>query len=437
MRSRQKPLALGEVARKPQPEQHTPFPGMIDGNRWTVREGRWPTFIDRAQGAMHVPLGAADVERKLRLHEEAHVAWTPPVSKEDVAEFGVEERTIDACEDGRIINLMSRQSDDWREVNESHSVLHQSQIGQYRDYFNRLYAKLMGEEQEAGPLAPPEPSLMEAARLLASSRGYAEAQVFDDLSDNMPWIKDAVDDMHQRHIASQDAPDFTNTVAYAQELERAFSEIEERLVGEARDAREANMAPNRPDHIDDDDDDYLWGEMEIQRVSLPERLRHKESRRTRPADKGAVPRYMHRLLADQRVFGRKRKEQRLQGTVLIDHSGSMSLSTDEVDEILRRWPAVTIATYSGNYNGTLRIIAEKGRRAERRHLSRPDGGGNCVDGPALDWLCKQRGPRIWISDGQVSGQGEDFRDWFRRDATRKLVRGKIKRIDDVRSLLGS
>ena len=31
------------------------------------------------------------------------------------------------------------------------------------------------------------------------------------------------------------------------------------------------------------------------------------------------------------------------------------------------------------------------------------GRGNIVDGPALRWLAQQPEPRIWISDGQVTG----------------------------------
>ena len=436
---RQKPLGLGEASRQEKPLLHTPFPGMIDGTReWKVKEGRWPVFIERdfESGIMHVPLGGDQVDRKLRLHEEAHVAWTPLVSDEDVRSWGVAERTIDACEDGRIIDLMARESDEWKKVNWGSSVLTGDQITRHQEYFAKLYAKLSGAPKDPHDLSP-EPQLIEAARLLAASRGYAEQTTFNDMANSMPFIQEAVDEMHARYITSNGAPGFDDTVSYAQELERHFAEIEDRILGEVQEMKDADMYPHLPDLDEDSDEDYVWGDMVIERVPLPERLRRNDAKRTRAADKGSVPRYMHRLVSDQRVFGRKRREKQFQGTVLIDHSGSMSLSISEVDEILARWPAVTIASYSGDYNGTLRILAEKGRRAAAGHLSAPGGGGNCVDGPALDWLCKQRGPRIWISDGQVSGQGEDFRPWFRLDAARKVNRGRIKKIEDVRELLGS
>lgn len=442
MRSRQKPLALGEAPKQEVPLLHTPFPGMIDGNRWTVKQARNRVYIDRSHiaeegGIMHVPLGGDDVERKLRLHEQGHTTWSPLVSEEDVAGWGVQGRTIEACEDGRIINRMAWANANWKRVNETVSVLDDNQVDGYQEWFNLLYRKLAGEKVQP-LLGMDEPSLVEAARLVAASRGYLEGATFDNLFRPLPWIKELVEDMHSRHIAEKEGEaEFSDTVAYAQELERRFSEIEDQLLGEAAAAQDANMPPQFIDLDEETGDDHFWGEMVIERVPLPERLRHSDARRTRAHDTGAVPRYMHRLVSDQRVFGRKRKEKHFQGTVLIDHSGSMSLSTDQVDEMLRRWPAVTIATYSGEYNGVLRIVAEKGKRAARQHLSRPDGMGNCVDGPALDWLAKQRGPRIWISDGQVSGQGEDFRPWFRKDATQKVIRGRIKRIENVQDLLGS
>ena len=113
----------------------------------------------------------------------------------------------------------------------------------------------------------------------------------------------------------------------------------------------------------------------------------------------------------------------------------MSLAPHEVDEILSRWPAVTIATYAGDdYSGVLRIVAKNGRRAGIEYLGCPSAGNNMVDGPALDWLAKQKGPRIWISDGEVTGIGGMTPNLL-LDAARKVRKGKIKRIADVQDLI--
>jgi len=434
----------------------TPFPAVIDGHRWRVREGRWPSFIERRGDEgwlMQVPLSDTEEARKLRLHEQAHVAWTPNVTEEDVARnYGIEVRTLNACEDGRIIKMMGDRSPGWKDVNEQNDLLAEVIINQHEQEFHRLALKLAGRSDEGGThdqgtaaltKGPSKEtmSLLEAARLVASSRGYCEGNHFDRItrSVGLEWVKDTVNEMHKRHLGSKKEPTFEDTVAYAQELEEYFNEMEDTLAAQVLDIESADLqVPGLTQVIDEDED--RWGDMEIQIAPLTERLQGDPTRKVRATDLGAIPRYMHRLPTDQRVFGRHRKHRRFRGTVLIDHSGSMSLRARQVDEILQRWPAVTIATYSGNADnvrGTLRIVAKSGRRASHDWLECPGAGSNVIDGPALDWLAKQRGPRIWVSDGVVTGIGERQTPALLLSAARKVNRGKIKRIPNVQQLLGS
>ena len=122
----------------------------------------------------------------------------------------------------------------------------------------------------------------------------------------------------------------------------------------------------------------------------------------RSADSGCQLRYIHRWWGgDKRVFGVKRKTEG--GTVLFDVSGSMGLTMEEVHSMLKAVPALTVAMYSGQGNmGVLTLLAYKGRRVKEI----PDEGmlgGNVVDGPALVWLSQQVRPRLWVSDGYVTG----------------------------------
>ena len=121
---------------------------------------------------------------------------------------------------------------------------------------------------------------------------------------------------------------------------------------------------------------------------------------------GALIRNTNRWFNDKAIFrGRARAAG---GTVLVDTSASMKLDASGVDRILRHAPAATlIAMYSGKSGrGELRIIARNGRRVANDGLA-PYGQGNLVDLPALKWLASQPGPRIWLSDGKVTGE----RDW--------------------------
>jgi len=68
------------------------------------------------------------------------------------------------------------------------------------------------------------------------------------------------------------------------------------------------------------------------------------------------------------------------------------------------WGPPTHELRSGD-RGELRVVVRDGRRAAPRDLE-PYGGGNIVDLPALKWLARQAAPRVWISDGHVTGCGD-------------------------------
>lgn len=422
------------------PLKQTPFPALIDGKEWTIREGRWPSFVVRYgdERTMQVPLDDSPVGRKLRLHEQAHVAWTPEEADNPYNDYGVDRKTLGAVEDGRIIQMMNYRHRAWANVNETTDILPPASLMRFEADFERLANRLRGNDGDtADPVMATQKtiSILEAAQLLASSKGYLENQHFQRFADNngLFWIAEKVNELHYKHFGERPEPTFTDSINYARELEHEFKEIEQQLEEMQKELEEADLpAPIMPEMWQGD---ARWGAMAMQTAPLTERLQGNPSKRKRASDTGVVPTYMHRLLSDQRVFGRKRKHRRWQGTVLIDLSGSMSLSVHEVNEILRRWPAVTIATYSGNNaNGVLRIVAKNGRKASDDWLGPPSGNNNMVDGPALDWLCTQRGPRVWISDGGVTGIGGQTPGLI-LDAAKKVNRGKIKRIENVQELL--
>lgn len=490
----------GTPADRKVPTRVRPFPEIIDEQHWEVREGRYPSFIDRDTGekprVMQVPLGNTDIDRKIRLHEEAHTAWTPDIEKDDERlEYLREIETLNATEDARIIELMNRTKEEWRELNEGQMGLFTPgmQAG-FQDGFGKLAAHLSGEKERADAAAiakaeregkpapkitPPDVpmSLVQAARLIASTRGYAEGQLFDQLAAgvDLDWVRKDVEKMHKQFISSREDPTYDDSIAYAMQLEEYFwskqQEIEETneataemMAGESMydkpghgEKIEYVRTPDTTEKKGKEEKQVKtefgktpeykkggkeWGKLTITHKPLVEKLAARHARRPRPADVGAVPRYMHRLMCDQRVFGRRRKKKAFQGTVLVDCSGSMHLTPQQVDEILRRWPAVTVATYNGEGNrGDMYIVANKGKRARADQL-KPPHGGNVVDGPCLDWLAKQKMPRIWISDGGVTGAagdglGESAGYAFIADAAKKMKRGRIKRLANVQALLGT
>lgn len=136
---------------------------------------------------------------------------------------------------------------------------------------------------------------------------------------------------------------------------------------------------------------------------------------------GRNPRRMARLLTDpeRRIFDRVVKGEG--GVVLVDTSGSMSLSEDEVKSIVLHAPSALVAQYSGgsNQRPNLYVIANKGKMCEK--LPRPNGG-NGVDLPALRWAVKNKqrptSPVIWVSDGGVTGK----RDSWHSDLVMEVIK---------------
>lgn len=179
-------------------------------------------------------------------------------------------------------------------------------------------------------------------------------------------------------------------------------------------------------------EDSEAAEMFVREPELPIALapRRRAPGHRRALKEGAVVRYIDRWVSDRAIFrGRARGQG---GSVLVDTSHSMRLTADDVDRIVRAAPMATlIAIYSGDRGrGELRIVARDGRRAAAEGLA-PYGPGNLIDLPALEWLSRQPSPRVWLSDGLVTG----VNDWASRSIARRCrvvcLRHGIRRADDA------
>jgi hypothetical protein len=170
----------------------------------------------------------------------------------------------------------------------------------------------------------------------------------------------------------------------------------------------------KPPHLEEIEfsEEYLksdpvpWGIMEILTPKLDAFHRTAQVLAVRPIPGSYGPfRFPHRALpgtGDGKAFGLRARRRARGGTILLDVSGSMHLEERDIDRLLSEAPSVTVAMYSAKekYKGQLFIVANRGRRVR----TIPEHGpGNVVDGPALRWLGRQRPPRVWITDGGVTG----------------------------------
>jgi len=131
------------------------------------------------------------------------------------------------------------------------------------------------------------------------------------------------------------------------------------------------------------------------------------SRRWRPSTTGTVMKYPDRLLTDpsRRAFGRKSPA--AGGVVVIDQSGSMDVTTGEIERMLVSAPHALIIGYShrpGDLGSTpnVWILARDGRVVAG---ARTGNIGNGVDVTVLRWAIHQAQRRevvVWVTDGQVT-----------------------------------
>jgi hypothetical protein len=187
------------------------------------------------------------------------------------------------------------------------------------------------------------------------------------------------------------------------------------------------MDPNHP----------KWMTMKIEKPELQRRLQQvrEYGKANKPSYAGPM-RFPLRALpgvGDGKVFGSVLRGKR--GTVLIDWSGSMSLEHKDLEKLLKEVPRMQVAAYSGrtwDNEGELRILAKHGRMAKPKDVVQY-GQANGVDGPALEWLARQPGPRYWICDGHVTGLEDQYSPKLNREALKIAKEHHIRRFDKLQN----
>lgn len=403
------------------PRRLYPMPEALVEGAWTIRPSNEAhAMVNKNAKELFVPLGNTEHDFELRTHELAHVKWSPDKPEEYE---GVTPTALLAIEDARIEYLL--QKNDMALV--TPMPLTPQQI-------MRLQSRVAGNP-------------LEAAGLYACSRYSGSREIMADLTRGVIGREGQrlIDEQLEAH--EDVAEDFE---AYSVDLARwvtaNFIGREDRMsseslcmgMGHNPHGSAGPGAPKGPPgrgEPDDNEFDVPWGDLEIETPPLTQGLPpHKRKRTKRAADTGVHLSRIHRLLTDERVFrvkGRKKDG----GSLLIDVSGSMDLNSDQVKQMMEAMPSAIIAMYWGeDTSGTLRVIAKNGRCVDDGDME-PDGGGNIVDGPALEWLCQQQEPRIWVCDGVVTGHDDECSPALDRDAERIVAKGRITRIESVDDVL--
>lgn len=147
--------------------------------------------------------------------------------------------------------------------------------------------------------------------------------------------------------------------------------------------------------------------------------------------------YPQRAITDpqKRVFGQKVRSSG--GIIVVDISGSMEISNDELNKILDLAPSSIVVAYSHKRGSqgiaNAWVLAERGKRVET--LPPIGNVGNGVDGPILEWaISKRKGnePIIWVCDGQVTdGANDHGHEELTEVCGRIVAKHKITQANDV------
>lgn len=165
--------------------------------------------------------------------------------------------------------------------------------------------------------------------------------------------------------------------------------------------------------------------------------RGKVGARRRPSSTGSKIGKMSRLLTDpdRRVFTTRQRA--VDALLVLDLSGSMSWSTDEIDDVIDAARGAVVVGYSASdgcnsSRPNTWLIAKDGRRVREM----PDvPGGNGCDGTALEYAVnryrRRAGmPVIWVSDGQVTGRTRSTTS-LARDMVARLRRHRVTQVHNA------
>lgn len=142
---------------------------------------------------------------------------------------------------------------------------------------------------------------------------------------------------------------------------------------------------------------------------------------------------VRRLYTDpqKRVFTTTKRQRG--GVVLIDQSGSMSFTMEQLESIIEAAPGALVLGYSHGNDGkpNIWVHAMNGRRTAELH---PGNGGNGCDGPALAFAIRSRkthDPVVWVCDGGVTGRGDATHDELAQECANMVIANRVHMVENT------
>jgi len=442
--------------------QRAPQPEMIgrkdhQHGRWTVGDSpaaRGIPHTDLHNRKMVAPHGDDELDRAIRGHEMMH-AKVSPTPGEMMAWIGREVASRDslvAVEEARVNALCSQVGipvDKYlADGTEKASGKKLAERGDLRTLVHGAVACagtiggkefIKGVRSESKGLAKVLASIQKEVmkNLNAVHRG-ALAQVaegeelskgFSHVERIAEWVDRLIDDMEEEAKRREDESRKDDSGDDSEDDEEGDDE-DEKPRGKKPEPKVDPSDPTRKRRGPSSAAIPAWGKLRVEKLPMPDATRGNLGRKRVASDTGKNPRRMHRYFTDRKVFDRTSKG--MGGVVVIDASGSMSFSHEDIREIVEAAPGCTVAMYTDLCQGSeypnLWVLAERGRicKADKMPGFR---AGNVVDLPALKWAVSKRqrstSPVIWVSDGAVTGEGDSGHEALNRQVARYVAEKRV------------
>ena len=380
-----------------------PVPGAIDGKPWDIQNDSFRPRVDLRKRTIWLNLSDDPQWAAVRAHELAHVVYT---TKNARRPKDIDELILQAVEDMRVNTLAHYHAGISFAAGTPDHVRKGAAL-MCKDSFERMTLMLIAGfdltdrekfRDELRPLSP-------------------DADTAYDLAMR------AKDRLLQRSSVNPKQLTWATTKKVARWLQEEFNRRASDIPKDTQVKNSELITATAPRPLVGKTDEEQWGTMVVERPSLSKHL-FKGSIRT--AEEGTVLRAPWRVTTDGSIF--RKLTVAKTGSILVDASGSMRLLPDEIQEAIRHMPAGIIAAYGsdGRKKGALRILGQRGAVANNP-AAYFFGGGNVIDGPALRWLSTQPMPRIWVSDGIVTGIGDVAKRSLTADAQAICFHAGIKR----------
>lgn len=399
----------------------TPLPEAIAPGSWDVRAGM--PMVDLESKQMSVPTANTPAAAFVRAHEMAHVKITPHKPAHELAEeAGISIEAMQSIEDLRVHTFLNRIGVKAAVMEPAENTIPALQRNNSLKILASMYVSIW----------PCAAQRREFERALQECGKYAEHeqhQIRELVLRVVEFFEALCMGLRAQNPLATPEGFTTLTAPVARFFDSLFDHDE--LISATEYGAWAHQ------------NEWQWGRLEPTiRLRLTEPKRNKKGGAKLWREDGVIPTAPYRMTLDNKIFMRRRRKT-IGGTVLIDGSGSMGFSDAQLAELVTAAPGARVAVYAGVADhGRLVIVADKGKMATQaalRDAFEIENGhymyGNVVDGPALRWLAQQPGPRVWVSDGMVTGQDDQMAHNLRKEAIALMLEHDIERVEDWRDIV--